>query len=121
MSMEPKRVLKMAIVAILTTFVIYIMIISIQQKTITELGVFETIELFIAIPLLTVLYYWLISSKFDEFNRRMNRVMEQLELEEEELTGEEKTLRQEIRELKEILNKMEEQTREMKRQVKRKR
>ena len=118
--MKKTRIVKMALVAILTTFVIYIMIISIQKKTITELGIFETIELFIGIPLLTIIYYWLISSKFDEFNKKMNKIVEQLGIEEEELTSEEKTLRQEILELKEVVSEMGKQTRKIKRKVKRK-
>lgn len=120
MSMKRIRIAKMALVAILTTFVVYIMIISIRERTIAELALFESIELFVGIPLLTVVYYWLISNKFDEFNQRISRVMRQLEVEEKDLTGEEKTLRQEIHELREVVSRMEKQTSKLKKQFKKK-
>lgn len=124
--MKPGRLFKMMVVALLTTFLVVLVVLNLKNTTIGELKLFEMLELFVAVPLLTVVYYWLISSKFDEFHERMaeteahlKKIVKEFEVEEEELTGQEKTLKQEIIELKEVVEELGRKTKKLKKRTRR--
>jgi len=93
MEVQPRRALKIGAVALFTTFILLVVFFNTSGKGIADLDLIHIIELFVAIPLLTIVYYLLLASKYDEFNERFNSVEDALERIIRKLESEEKTLR----------------------------
>ena len=93
---------------------------SIGATGIFALSLIEIIEIFIAIPVIAIAYYWLVSSKVSQFEKRVasmeesfEKIMKEFRLEEEGLTDDqqdlakqETTLKQDIHELRNVLHEM---------------
>ena len=93
---------------------------SIGATGIVNLSIIEIIEIFIAIPVVAIAYYWLVSSKVSQFEKRVvsmeatfEQIMKEFKTEEDHLTDdqhdlakEETTLKQDIHELRDLLHEL---------------
>jgi hypothetical protein len=132
MIIKPMRFMKMTAVALFTTFVAIVLILNTTGRSLAELDFFHILELFIAIPLFTSVYYLLLASKYDEFSNRisglersLSRVVGRLESEEEALEGEEeeltygeRALKKEIADLRRVVGRLDDDVRAMRKLVK---
>ncbi len=107
---------KLALVLLLTVAV-FVMLASSggEGPAIGGLEVIDMIEIFVAVPALTLAYYWLIEEKVGGFENRLMKIEKtfemlekELELEEKELEEEESTLKEDIRELKKMIGELDE-------------
>jgi len=85
-----------------------------------DIRIVEVVELFIAVPVIAIAYYWLVSSKVNEFTKRFHsmeksfeKLMREFMAEEEDLSDdqqnierEETTLKQDICELRRLLQSL---------------
>ena len=115
-------VAKKFLVLLVTVAVFSFLAIKLEGKNpLTDLAIVDIFEIFIAIPVLTLVYYWLISDKVGEFEARLESIektfiklekefeVDEKEMEDEEsdLKTEEGTLKGDIRELKGMLRKLD--------------
>ncbi|MFH1786800.1 MAG: hypothetical protein ABH829_04085 [archaeon] len=103
-----------------TIFILFIFVGAVSGESIWEMEALNLVEIFVAIPILSVAYYWLISSKVEEFEKRLEvqeklfeKIVKEFGIEEEKLTleendisQEEKTLKEDIGELKGLVKHM---------------
>lgn len=132
MDIDWTRTIKRTLVIVSTTFLIAIIILNSRGGSLSDLTAFEIIELFVAIPLTTVMYYWLISSKFEGFKMQLEsitadfaRLYNKLESfdkhfakEEDTLKKEETVLRGEIKSLTKESSRLAKDVRDMKNVIK---
>ncbi|MFC1454727.1 hypothetical protein ACFLQI_01420 [Candidatus Undinarchaeota archaeon] len=119
---------------IITVFVLFIFVAAISGPRLWEMELISFIEIFVAIPILSVTYYWLISNKVGEFEKRLEiqeklfeKIVKEFGIEEEKLTieendisTEEKTLKDDIGELKSLVTHMHSDLAVIQQQVKKK-
>lgn len=113
--MEKSRMLKIGVVTLFTVFLVTLIFLNLKGITIGELKVFELLELFVAVPLLVIVFYWLIATKFDEFQERLVDMEGHFKRIEQKLGAEEKTLAAETRELKKIASRIDKDVRFLRR------
>jgi uncharacterized membrane protein len=109
--MKKKRIIKIGIVTLLTVFLATIILLNMKGVTFGELKIFELLELFVAVPLLVIVFYWLVAAKFDEFHERLTDMERHFEKIETKLGTEERTLATEIKQLKKIADKIDKDVR----------
>lgn len=119
---------KVLVVTLLTS-VVFFMLATKPDQGIGDLTKAEIVDIFVAVPVLTLAYYWLISSKVSDFEEKLEsvekkfeRVESEFELDEKvfekfdkELDKDESTLKNDIRELKAMVGKLHKDVQVLKR------